>query len=453
MAQRVFVTGGTGFVGKAVIRALLAQGFLVRCLVRPGSEHDLKGFESIDRVPGDVLQPDGLAASVEGCSALVHLVGIIREQRGRGVTFDRLHTQATRNMLALARAAGIKRFAQMSALGARPGARARYHQTKWEAEEAVRASDLEWTIFRPSIIFGRGDAFMSVLGRAVKRLPVMPVLGDGRYRLQPIPVEQVAQGFGRALRTPESVRQTYEVAGPTPYAFVDLLDEIGRRARTPARTQAARAARASPSPDTRARLAAVLPALHRPDQHVGRGERDRPLALLRRAGPPARAPRGRPQAHVRRAMSEWPLRGAFPHQHGDARGLMERIQAQLRERIEEAVEMAALKLMVDLRAATGRPAPESTSTADRAEFEAGSRALLAWLRDVYVAELPPDLRPHFDEAEAAAGDEPARLLAGQVWLARRLPDYWQRFERYQRQYAEQRLADPGGPGWLKRLFG
>jgi len=228
VAQRVFVTGGTGFVGKAVIRALLAHGFLVRCLVRPGSEHDLKGFESIDRVPGDVLQPDGLAASVEGCSALVHLVGIIREQRGRGVTFDRLHTQATRNMLALARAAGIKRFAQMSALGARPGARARYHRTKWEAEEAVRASDLEWTIFRPSIIFGRGDAFMSVLGRAVKRLPVMPVLGDGRYRLQPIPVEQVAEGFGRALRTPESVRQTYEVAGPTPYAFVDLLDEIGR---------------------------------------------------------------------------------------------------------------------------------------------------------------------------------------------------------------------------------
>jgi NADH dehydrogenase len=228
VAQRVFVTGGTGFVGKAVVRALLAQGFLVRCLVRPGSEHDLKGFESIDRVPGDVLLPDGLAASVEGCGAVVHLVGIIREQRGHGVTFDRLHTQATRNMLGLARAAGVKRFAQMSALGARPGARARYHQTKWEAEEAVRASDLEWTIFRPSIIFGRGDAFMSVLGRAVKRLPVMPVLGDGRYRLQPIPVEQIAEGFGRALRLPASVRQTYEAAGPAPYAFVDLLDEIGR---------------------------------------------------------------------------------------------------------------------------------------------------------------------------------------------------------------------------------
>jgi len=228
VAQRVFVTGGTGFVGKHVIRALLAHGFLVRCLVRPGSEHDLKGFESIDRVPGDVLQPENLAPSVEGCAAIVHLVGIIRERRGRGVTFERMHAQATRNMLAVARAAGIKRYLQMSALGTRPGARARYHRTKWEAEEAVRASDLDWTIFRPSVIFGRGDEFVSALARALKRLPVIPVPGDGRYRLQPIPAEQVAEGFARALHTPATSRQTYEVAGPTAYAFVDLLDEIAR---------------------------------------------------------------------------------------------------------------------------------------------------------------------------------------------------------------------------------
>jgi NADH dehydrogenase len=228
VAQRVFVTGGTGFVGKAVVRALLAHGFLVRCLVRPGSESDLKGFESIDRVPGDVMNAEGLAPSMEGCSAVVHLVGIIRERRARGVTFERLHSEATQNMLAVTRAAGIKRYAQMSALGTRPDARARYHRTKWEAEEAVRASRLDWTIFRPSIIFGPGDAFVSALARAVQRLPVMPVLGDGRYRLQPVPVEQVAEGFARALRAPRSVGQTYEVAGPAPYAFVDLLDEIGR---------------------------------------------------------------------------------------------------------------------------------------------------------------------------------------------------------------------------------
>jgi NADH dehydrogenase len=228
VAQRVFVTGSTGFVGKHVARALLAQGFLVRCLVRPGSEHDLKGFASIDRVPGDVLEPDDLTASIEGCAAIVHLVGIIREQPSRGVTFERLHAQATRNVLELARKAGVPRYVQMSALGTRPGARARYHRTKWEAEEAVRASGLDWTIFRPSIIFGRGDAFVSVLARVIKRLPFVPVLGSGRYRLQPIPVEQVAEGFARAIRTPATVRQTYEVAGPAPYAFVDLLDEIAR---------------------------------------------------------------------------------------------------------------------------------------------------------------------------------------------------------------------------------
>ena len=92
----------------------------------------------------------------------------------------------------------------------------------------MRASDLEWTIFRPSIIFGREDAFVSMLARLIKRAPVVPVLGSGRYRLQPVPVEQLAEGFARVLRAPAGVRQTYDVAGPVPYAFVDLLDEIGR---------------------------------------------------------------------------------------------------------------------------------------------------------------------------------------------------------------------------------
>ncbi len=152
-------------------------------------------------------------------------------------------------------------------------------------------------------------------------------------------------------------------------------------------------------------------------------------------------------------MSEWPLRGAFPHQHGDARGLVERIEAQLRDRIEEAAEMAALKLMVELRAETGRPAPESTSAADRAEFQATTRALLARLREAFLAEMPGKLRPRFEAAEATAADEPTRLLAGQVFLARHLADYWQRFERYQRDGAERRLAEARRPGWLKRLFG
>jgi uncharacterized protein YbjT (DUF2867 family) len=225
--QRVFVTGGTGFVGKHVVRALLAHGFLVRCLVRPGSESGLRGFESIDRVPGDVLRPERLAASAEGCAAIVHLIGIIREHRARGVTFDRLHVQATLNMLALAKEAGIARYLQMSALGARPDARSRYHQTKWRAEEAVRQSEARWTIFRPSVIFGPRDEFLSALAGMVRRLPAVPVLGDGTYRLQPISVEHVAEGFARALLGGTSAGQTYDVAGPRPYRFIDIVDEIG----------------------------------------------------------------------------------------------------------------------------------------------------------------------------------------------------------------------------------
>ena len=226
--QRIFVTGGTGFVGHAVVRALLNQGFLVRCLVRPGSEAELRGFESIDRVPGDLTKPDGLAQTAEGCAALIHLVGIIREHPSRGVTFDRIHRQGTENALRIAREADIPRYVHMSALGTRADARSAYHRTKWRAEEAVRASGLQWTIFRPSIIFGPGDHFISVLASMVRRLPAVPVLGDGRYRLQPIPVEQVADGFARALRTPGSIGQAYEVGGPEPHRFVDILDQIGR---------------------------------------------------------------------------------------------------------------------------------------------------------------------------------------------------------------------------------
>src|SRR4030095_4829090 len=225
--QRIFVTGGTGFVGRSVIRALLAHGFLVRALVRPGSERDLKGFEAIERTPGEVLAPATLTAAVEDCAAIIHLVGIIREHRARGVTFDALHIRATENMLQLAKAGGVPRYLHMSALGARPDARSRYHRTKWAAEEAVRASGLDWTIFRPSVIFGPGDELVTMLAGMVQRLPVVPVLGDGRYRIQPIAVEQAAEGFARALRVPASDGRAYEVAGPVAYPFVEILDHIG----------------------------------------------------------------------------------------------------------------------------------------------------------------------------------------------------------------------------------
>jgi hypothetical protein len=152
-------------------------------------------------------------------------------------------------------------------------------------------------------------------------------------------------------------------------------------------------------------------------------------------------------------MNRGGFRGAFPHQHGDPRNLAERIDAQLRERIEEAVELAGLEVMVERRRRLGRPAPETSSQADRREFEAAARDVLAHLRHAFWAQLGADLRREVERAEA--GDAEAhRVLAGQVLLARRLPDYWQRFEAYRAEYAAARLDSQGAQGgWLDRFFG
>ena len=235
--HRVFVTGATGFVGRAVIQALRAEGHVVRCLVRRGSERDLHGFEAIERVEGDVQAgPAALEAGIAGCDTVIHLVGIIREFPASGITFDRVHVQGTRNVVEAAGRVGVRRFLHMSALGTRAGARARYHQTKWAAEELVRASGLAWTIVRPSVIYGVGDGFISLLARMVRRLPVVPVIGDGQNRLQPVPVEHVAAGFARAVRVEAAVKQTYAVAGAEVVTMQGLLALIGsildRRVRT-----------------------------------------------------------------------------------------------------------------------------------------------------------------------------------------------------------------------------
>jgi len=234
-ARRVFITGGTGFVGRAVIQALRAEGYAVRCLVRRGSEPDLRGFGAIERVEGDVMARQTLDDGLAGCDAVVHLVGIIRERPAIGSTFERVHVQGTQNVLGAAAAAGVRRYLHMSALGTRAGARSRYHRTKWAAEEAVRSSPLPWTIFRPSIIYGPGDEFVTMLRGMIEGLPVVPVIGSGRQRLQPVPIAQVAQGFARALTLEATVKHTYDVGGPDAVSMVELLDMIaaalGRRRR------------------------------------------------------------------------------------------------------------------------------------------------------------------------------------------------------------------------------
>ncbi len=200
--MKIFLSGGTGFVGTHLRRALLDSGHHLRLLVHRRQE----GIEAaVDQVRGDVADPATFAAALAGCDAAINLVGIIREAPKAGITFARLHQEATRNVAEAAKKGGVKRFLQMSALGTRRDAASRYHQSKYLAEEWLRASGLDWTIFRPSIIFGPGDAFVNQLSRLVQSLPAVPVIGSGTYRLQPVAVADVARCFVMALEMPETI--------------------------------------------------------------------------------------------------------------------------------------------------------------------------------------------------------------------------------------------------------
>ena len=225
--MRVFVTGGTGFIGSEVVRQLVAAGHTARCLVRSGSEHRLQVSPGVESHAGDVLDPPSLERGLAGCDAVIHLVGIIREYPGRGITFERLHQVATANMVAVATAAGIRRYLQMSANGTRKDASSTYHRSKWDAEQAVRSSTLDWTIFRPSLVFGPEGEFVAMLADLIRRLPVVPVIGDGRYRMSPVAVADVAASFVRALERPATIGQIYHCCGPQDYSYDEILDLVG----------------------------------------------------------------------------------------------------------------------------------------------------------------------------------------------------------------------------------
>lgn len=225
--MNVFVTGASGFVGEEILQQLHQAGHSIRILARH-PQSDLVQKETsryrAEIYPGNVIDGATLPDGLKNIEAVIHLVGIISEVGSN--TFENVHTRGTQNIVAAARQAGVRRFVHMSALGARANAASRYHRSKWAAEEIVRKSSLDYTIFRPSIIYGPGDHFVNLFSKMAQFSPVLPVMGDGQSKLQPIPVADVAACFVKALSTSAAIGQTYDLCGPDVLTFVEVIDAI-----------------------------------------------------------------------------------------------------------------------------------------------------------------------------------------------------------------------------------
>jgi len=225
--MQVFVTGSTGFVGNHVLNTLLDRGHQVRALVRPGSEYKLKEPDKVEVITGDVTESADLIQGMKGCDAAIHLVGIIRAFPNQDITFERLHTEATANVIEAAKETEVPRLLHMSALGAREDGPTPYLRTKFAAEELVRQSGLNYVIFRPSLIFGRGGEAIKMFGDMVKKY-VVPIIGDGQYRFQPVSVTTVVQGFEKGLDPETAKDQTLDVGGPDNVTFDEIMDTLAR---------------------------------------------------------------------------------------------------------------------------------------------------------------------------------------------------------------------------------
>lgn len=223
--MNVLLVGGTGYVGSHLTRTLLARGHVVYTLSRRAQPTGrvAGAGQGARHVRGNAATGEGLEEAVRGMDAVVYLVALIRERGGQ--TFQMTIVDGMRHTIAAMRRAGVGRLLYVSALGAARGTGSRYFEAKAEAEERVRESGLEWTIFRPSLIFGEGDDFFGGVLRGLVQapLPFIPQVGDGRFPFRPVWVGDVAEALAQALEKPQTIGQSYDLVGPEEYSFRQLL--------------------------------------------------------------------------------------------------------------------------------------------------------------------------------------------------------------------------------------
>ena len=223
----ILVTGAAGYLGNQTVKRLVADGRPVRALVRHKAKAAIRLGEvahSIEIVEGDVTQPASLRDACAGVDAVIHYVAIAMEKGGQ--TYEAVNYQGTINVLRAAETAGVRRFINMSQNGARGDLPYRFLASKGRAQEAVAASDLDWTALRPSAIFGPQDEFFNSFARLLKITPIIfPLIGGGRALFQPVSAYDVVEAVMRCLDDESTIGAELALGGPE----VLTLGEIERR--------------------------------------------------------------------------------------------------------------------------------------------------------------------------------------------------------------------------------
>jgi uncharacterized protein YbjT (DUF2867 family) len=215
---RVAVTGGTGFVGTHIARTLVEAGHEVVVIARGTKRKPRRA--GVTFVRADLNDSPPLAEAFAGCDAVIHLVAVIHE-RGQQ-TFERVHVDIAERVAAAAKAAKVSHIIHQSAIGVDPDPAYPYLATKWGGEQAIRGSGVPYTVLRPSLIFGPGDGFFTLLTRVIRLNPIVPIAGNGRALFQPIYIDDVTRCMTIALdRGPDD--DVHEIGGPEHLSYDDIV--------------------------------------------------------------------------------------------------------------------------------------------------------------------------------------------------------------------------------------
>lgn len=222
--------GGTGFIGRHLVRRLAKTGAVIRVATRDAEKvlplKPMGDVGQIVAVPGSIRSDESVAHAIDASNTVINLTGILYE-KGRD-TFQSVHVEAAARIARLAKERGAKNLIHMSALGAGAGSTSSYARSKAAGEQAVRLFFPDAAIFRPSIVFGPDDNFFNLFATLARVSPILPLIGGGMTKFQPVYVDDVAAALQRAIGNPEMRGSTYELGGPQIYSFRELMELLLR---------------------------------------------------------------------------------------------------------------------------------------------------------------------------------------------------------------------------------